>query len=143
MTHPTPPSPKSLPTEHRITIRVRYVECDPMGYLHHSHYLPFFEMGRTELLRLGGISYRTLEEEGFFFVVARLAVSFKHPVRYDDELELLTRVARQTLVRIDHAYELYNKTNRRLVCTAESTIACVDRQGNIIAIPQRLAALSK
>ncbi len=139
MTEPMVPASGPFPTENRIAIRVRYVECDPMGYLHHSNYLPFFEMGRTELLRLRGISYRTLEEEGFFFVVVKISASFKRPARYDDPLELLTRVVRQTHVRIDHAYELYNTADNRLLCTAESTIACVNRQGQVIAIPARLS----
>jgi len=123
-----------------ISIRVRYVECDAMGYLHHSNYLPFFEMGRTELLRLCGMSYRDLEERGIFFVVTRIGVTYKKPARYDDQLELVTRIARQTHVRIDHAYELFNAENRLLLCTAESTIACVNREGQIAPIPDILTA---
>lgn len=122
-----------------IFIRVRYVECDPMGYLHHSNYLPYFEMGRTELLRQLGITYRDLEERGFIFVVARISVNFKRPIRYDDELELVTRIQRQTRARIDHVYEIYNRQSRLLLTTAESTIACVNRKGEPTAIPDDLA----
>ena len=122
-----------------IFIRVRYVECDPMGYLHHSNYLPYFEMGRTELLRQLGITYRDLEESGFIFVVARISVNFKRPIRYDDELELVTRIQRQTRARIDHVYELFNRQSRLLLTTAESTIACVNRKGEPTAIPDDLA----
>ncbi len=139
MTEPIDRALSQYPSESRLAIRVRYVECDPMGYLHHSNYLPFFEMGRTELLRLRGISYRTLEQEGFFFVVAKISVSFKRAARYDDQLDLLTRIVRQTHVRIDHAYEIYNTADNRLLCTAETTIACVNRQGQVIAIPAGLS----
>lgn len=128
-------------TECTIPIRVRYVECDSMGYLHHSHFLPYFEMGRTELLRLCGVRYRDLEEQGIAFVVTKIAVSFKRPARYDDELELSTKIVRQTNVRIDHHYELYHQQSRLLLCAAESTIACVSRQGQVIAIPEKLAAM--
>jgi acyl-CoA thioester hydrolase len=121
-----------------IPIRVRYVECDPMGYLHHSNYLPFFEMGRTECLRAAGGSYRDLEAQGVFFVVAKLSVQFKRPARYDDELELLTRVIKQTHVRIDHAYEMRRASDKELLCTAETTIACVGRDGHVRAIPEFL-----
>ena len=56
---------KMIPaTECEMTIRVRYAECDPFGYLHHSVYLTYFEMGRTELLRVGGFRYRDIEEQG-------------------------------------------------------------------------------
>jgi acyl-CoA thioester hydrolase len=130
--------PASHPTEARLTFRVRYVECDPMGYLHHSNFLPYFEMGRTELLRQCGISYRELEERDVLFVVTSIAVKFKRPARYDDELELLTRITRQTQVRIEHAYEMRNKATNELLCTAESTIACINRKGEVQVIPDWL-----
>jgi len=126
-------------TECKISVRVRYVECDPMGYLHHSHYLPFLEMGRTELLRQNGGDYRLLESEGFFFVVTKLAIEFKRPARYDDELEIITRINRKTHVRIDHDYDIFNAQTRILLSKASSTIACVDRSGQLIPIPEKLA----
>jgi acyl-CoA thioester hydrolase len=109
-----------------------------MGYLHHSNYLPFFEMGRTDLLRHYGITYRELEERDVLFVVTKITVNFKRPARYDDELELLTRVVKQTHVRIDHAYEMYHAETRQLLCTGESTIACINRKGEVQAIPDFL-----
>ena len=127
------------PREAHLTFRVRYVECDPMGFLHHSNYLPFLEMGRTELLRQCGISYRELEEKDVLFVVARVEVKFRRPARYDDELDLHTRIVKQTHVRIDHAYEMRNKATGELLCTAESTIACVNRKGEIQKIPEWLS----
>src|SRR4051794_41727898 len=89
-----------------ITIRVRYPEVDAMGYLHHSRYLQYFEIGRVELLRSIGHSYADLEREGVFFVVVKAECRYKAPARFDDELSLTTRIVRQTHVRIDHAYEL-------------------------------------
>ena len=64
-------SSPSRPAQSRLVFRVRYVECDPMGYLHHSNFLPFFEMGRTEMLRASGISYRELEERDVLFAVTK------------------------------------------------------------------------
>ena len=134
----TPSASPPRPLEARLHFRVRYVECDPMGYLHHSHYLPFFEMGRTELLRQFGISYRELEERDVLFAVTKITVNFKRPARYDDQLELLTRVIKQTHVRIDHAYEMYHQATRELLCTAESTIACINKKGEVQPIPDFL-----
>jgi acyl-CoA thioester hydrolase len=121
---------------HEIPIRVRYVETDPMGYLHHSHYFTYFEMGRTELLRAMGYRYRDLEERGYFMVVAKIACRFRKPARYDDLLTLRTTVARVTRARIDHRYELLR--DGELLTDAESTLACVDREGNLQAIPEEL-----
>lgn len=127
-------------TEHTISIRVRYPEVDAMGYLHHSRYLQYFEMGRVELLRAKGFSYAQLERDGVFFVVVKAEVRYKAPARYDDELALTTRIVRQTSVRIDHVYEL--RRGETLLAEANTTIACVDRQGQLRAIPAELAVAS-
>ena len=122
--------------EHTTTIRVRYPEVDAMGFLHHSRYLQYFEIGRIELLRSLGVSYADLESRGILFVVVRVECKYKSPARYDEELQLTTRVIKQSHVRIDHAYEL--KRGTTLLAEANSTIACVDRAGNLQQIPDLL-----
>lgn len=124
-------------TEQTISIRVRYPEVDAMGYLHHSRYLQYFEMGRIEMLRAAGHSYAQLERDGILFVVVKAEVRYRAPARYDEQLTLTTRVVRQTSVRIDHAYEL----TRENTCLAQATttIACVDRAGQLRQIPDSLA----
>ena len=122
--------------EHSIQIRVRYPECDPMGYLHHSRFLQYFEMGRVELLRALGFSYADMERDGVFFVVAKVEVKYKAPARYDDELTLTTTVVRQTHVRIDHAYQL--RRGATLLAEATTTIACIGRDGEVRHIPEYL-----
>jgi len=122
--------------EHTIHIRVRYPEVDAMGYLHHSRYLQYFEMGRVELLRRVGFSYAELERQGVFFVVVKVEVRYKAPARYDEELALMTRVTRQTHVRYDHAYELRRGTT--LLAEGTTTIACVGRDGQVMQIPEAL-----
>src|SRR3954468_10069010 len=119
--------------EHEIKFRVRYPECDPMNVVHHSRFFQYFEMGRVELLRASGISYAQLEMEGILFVVAKVECRYKSPARYDDELTLTTRIVKQTHVRIDHEYVL--KRDTTIVAEASTTIACVDRQGNLREIP--------
>lgn len=118
------------------TIRVRYPEVDAMGYLHHSRYLQYFEMGRTELLRSQGFSYAELESRGVLFVVVKAQVRYRSPARYDQELTLLTRLMRQTAVRLDHEYEL--RREGTLLAEGSSTIACVDRSGQVQPIPDYL-----
>ncbi|HWB55104.1 MAG TPA: thioesterase family protein [Tepidisphaeraceae bacterium] len=121
---------------HTIDIRVRYPECDPMGYLHHSHYLKYFEMGRIELLRAAGHSYADLERQECFFVVVKIEVRFKSPARFDDLLNLKTTITRQTAVRIDHGYALYR--DQTLLAEATSTVACVDASGQLQPLPEFL-----
>ena len=130
-----PPQPAALP-QHTVTIRVRYPEVDAMGYLHHSRYLQYFEMGRVELLRSLGHSYADLERQGVYFVVVKAEIRYKAPARYDEELTLVTKVMRATHVRYDHAYEL--KRGDLLLAEGTTTIACVDRAGEIQQIPESL-----
>ena len=119
-----------------ITIRVRYAETDRMGLLHHANYLVYFEQGRTELLRLQGLAYRDLEDQGFLLVLTRLQVRYRSPARYDDLLTLRTTVVCTTLVKIEHRYELLR--DGVLLAEGETTLGCVDREGKVQALPEFL-----
>ena len=79
-------------TWHRMTIRVRYTEADPMGRLHHSVYAIYFELGRTELMRERGLSHAAMEAAGRFIAIAGLECRFKAAARYDDVLVIETSV---------------------------------------------------
>lgn len=122
--------------EHEIEIRVRYQETDAMGILHHANYLTYFEIGRTELMRAGGACYRDLEADGLLMVVVKLNVRYRQPARYDDVLRLQTRAERITVSRIEHSYRLWRGAD--LLAEAESTMACVDRQGRLQRVPEWL-----
>jgi acyl-CoA thioester hydrolase len=119
-----------------IEIRVRYAETDRMGLLHHANYLVYFEQGRTELLRAQGFTYKTMEDEGFLLVLTKAAVRYKSPARYDDVLTLRTIATRTTAVRIEHRYEVYR--DGTLIADGETTLASVDREGRIQALPEWL-----
>jgi acyl-CoA thioester hydrolase len=118
-------------------IRVRYAETDRMGLLHHANYLVYFEQARTDLLRQFGESYKAIEDQGFFLVVAKIAVQYRSPAHYDDELTVRTTVKRTTPVRIEHGYEVF-RPDGTLIATGESTLACVDKDGKLQAMPQWL-----
>src|SRR5262245_30809353 len=90
-----------------ITVRVRYAETDRMGLLHHANYLVYFEQARIELLRSLGVSYKDLEDQGFLMVLTKVEAHYRRPARYDDLLTIRATVARTTLVRIDHRYEVF------------------------------------
>jgi acyl-CoA thioester hydrolase len=107
-----------------------------MGFVHHSNYFVYFEMGRTEMLRSTGLDYRAVEENGFFLVVSKISCKFHLPARYDDELRLRTKIQRVTYVRIEHAYELYR--GEELIAQGESTLACVDGEGKLQRLPPEL-----
>jgi len=121
-----------------IEIRVRYAEVDAMGYIHHARYVPYLEMGRTELLRQNGVSYRHLEECGVYYVVARLECRFRAPGRYDDVLTLTTTTERLSPVRVDHSYNL--RRGDTLLTEATSTLVCVGPNGRPKPLPDDVYA---
>lgn len=139
-------SPRALPAPAKNTIRVRYVECDPMGVAHHASYLPWFEEARTEMLRSeGGHSYRQMEQAGAFLVVTDLRVRYRRPIRYDDVLEISTTLSGSTAIRLMHDYQIRvlerasaPVTTGEVVTTARTTLVCVDAQGKPRPLPEFL-----
>ncbi len=124
-------------TEHEIQIRVRYCETDAMGFLHHSNFVNYYEMGRTEMLRAQGGSYREMEESGLYLVVVKLECRYHSPARYDDLLTLQTRVERVSAAKIEHSYRLLR--GDQVLATANSVLACVDGNGRVQRLPESIA----
>jgi acyl-CoA thioester hydrolase len=124
-------------TEHEIEIRVRYCETDAMGFLHHANHFTYFEMGRTEMLRAQGGNYRAVEESGLYLVVVKLECRYHASAHYDDLLRLVTKVERVSPAKIEHSYRLYR--GEQLLTTANSVLACVDREGKVQRIPDVIA----
>lgn len=116
-----------------LPIHVRYNECDPMGVVHHAAYPVWFEMGRTELLRVQGFTYKNLEEEQIYFVVSTLQVKYHAPAHYDDALMLVTRCTEQRKATLMHTYELTRGDT--LLTKGETVIACVNKNGQVQQIP--------
>ncbi|MDX2131977.1 MAG: thioesterase family protein [Planctomycetota bacterium] len=127
-------------TSGALRLRVRYVECDPMGVAHHAAYVPWLEAARTELLRTSGVSYAQLEALGVFLVVVKLDVRYRRPVLYDDIVEVRTRVRGAGRVKIEHEYDLAVVERAgapldEVVAAAFTTLACVDREGRVAEVP--------
>jgi acyl-CoA thioester hydrolase len=119
-----------------MDIRVRYAECDAMGYLHHAKYWEYFEQVRTELLRRQGFRYRDLEEQGVLFVVYKAECRYLSPIRYDDIARVTAAVSRITRTRVDHTYDI--RVENVKTTEASTTLACVGRDGRPILMPDHL-----
>ncbi len=124
--------------QHTIQTRVRYSECDPQNVAHHSAYIIWLEMARTELLRKYGVAYRDLEARGILFVVVRLNIRYRRPAFYDDVLDIHVRElveAREKSggIKLEHAYEI--RRGNQVLAQAETTLACVDRNGRLQRVP--------
>jgi acyl-CoA thioester hydrolase len=117
----------------RVQVTVRYAETDMMGIVYHANYLPWFEVGRTTLLKEIGVPYRKLEEEGFRLPVLEISAKYLRPAVYDDTLDILTTLAERPLLRIRLDYEVSRAGE--LLATGASVHAFVDCEGRPVRPP--------
>jgi acyl-CoA thioester hydrolase len=108
-----------------IQLRVRYGETDRMGYAYYGNYPLYYEVGRTELLRQFGLTYKEIEDNGILLPVADLHIDYTFPALYDELLTIRTFVKEKPGVKIKFYYEVYNSKNE-LINTATTTLVFVN-----------------
>lgn len=102
---------------YRCQVRVRYADTDAMGVAYNSQYLVWFEVGRTEWMRSKGLPYRTVEERGVALPVVEATLRFRTAARYDDLLDIETRLDDLRSRRVVFAYRISLEER----CVAEGT----------------------
>ncbi len=115
-------------------LRVRYAETDAMGIVHHSRYLPWLEMGRTEFMRAHGFTYRRLEAMGVSLAVVEVSLRYRRPARYDDPIVVHTRLGEFGRVRVAFDYAVHNEDDGRLLVEGRTLHAFVGRDGRPIRV---------
>lgn len=129
-------NPNADGSQIRVPVRVRYAECDPQGVAHHSAYPVWLELARTELLRANGMVYREQEEQGIYFVVARLNIRYRRPARYDDLLTIHVELLRCGASIVEHRYQI--RREGELIAEAQTTLACTGADGRPRRVPEAM-----
>jgi acyl-CoA thioester hydrolase len=123
-------------------IRVRYAETDSMGVVYYGNYLTWFEVGRADLLRQLGQSYRDIEEnEGIRLPVVEARCRYHKPARYDDVVQIVTRASRPSRAQVQFDYELSRAEDGVLLASGSTIHVAVGRNGRPCRLPQRLEGL--
>ena len=123
------------------TIRVRYGETDPMKYVYYGNYAEYLEVARVELFRHLGMSYDEIENQGIWLPVSEYRIKFLKPARYDEILEIRTKIKKIPGVRIEFEYDIYNVRNEK-ISEASTTLFFLEAKTNkIIKCPEFLMAL--
>ncbi len=123
-------------------LRVRYAETDAMGIVHHASYIVWLELGRTELLRSRGMSYREIEAHGYFVVLSELQVRYLAPARYDDPITVRTELAEVRSRQLSFTYHVRHAEETTPVLTARTDHIIVARStGRPTRIPSFLLDL--
>jgi acyl-CoA thioester hydrolase len=119
-------------------IRVRYAETDQMGVVYHANHFIWFEVGRVELLRQLGFSYRDMEaKDGCFIAVVDARCRYKAPARYDDEIIVRTHIKNIRESLIHFGYELLRANDATLLAEGETTHIVTDLEMKPTTIPQK------
>jgi len=117
-------------------VRVRYAETDQMGVVYHSNYFIWFEIGRVELMRQLGFSYRDMERsEGLFIAVVDARCRYKAPARYDDEVIVHTHLKNVRESVVHFGYELVRAEDGQLLAEGETTHIVTDEQMKMVPLP--------
>ncbi len=124
-------------------IRVTYRDTDQMGHVYYANYLVYFEIGRTELLRQMGSTYRECEEGGVFLPVREATCRYHAAARYDDLVEIHTRVARWTRAALDFEYECRRLADGELLATGTTCHVFTDASGRVSRVGDRIVPPSQ
>lgn len=121
-----------MPHINKTKVRVIYADTDQMGVVYHSNYLKYFEIGRTELLRELGMSYKKIEEYGILFPVKEAFVDYKVSIKYDDLIVIHTQVSELKNVSIKLKYEIKNEDESIIYSSGYTLHPFIDRNGKIV-----------
>jgi acyl-CoA thioester hydrolase len=123
---------------HRTQLRVRYAETDQMGVVYYANYFVWFEVARTEWLRGAGWSYREMESDGVSLPVIEAQCEYRKPARYDDEIEIRTRAALLTPIRVRFDYELVRAGEEQVNAVGHTVHVALDDAGRPCRLPSRV-----
>ena len=123
------------------SVRVLYADTDQMGVANHATALRWFEQARAEWLRRLGHSYREIEDRGVMMPIYELAVRYHRPARYDQVLNLDTRLELPGRVRLLFHYKITDLATGELLVSGKTAHASVNKSGRPRAIPDELFSL--
>ena len=116
--------------------KVRFVETDLMGVVHHSNYFRWFEMGRVEYLRQAGILLTELLADGIVFPITNVDCQYKASAKFDDYIRIEATLAAVTPVKMIFTYKVVREQDGVLLATGRTQNVFTDNQGKIIRLPE-------
>lgn len=122
-------------------LRVRYAETDKMGVVYYANYFVWFEVGRADLLRSLGWTYREMEHAGIALPVIAAQCDYRRPARYDEEIEVRTRGRMLSPIRMEFTYEVARRGDETVVASGRTVHAALDPAGKPCRLPERVRQL--
>ncbi|RPH94937.1 acyl-CoA thioesterase [candidate division KSB1 bacterium] len=127
--------------EDSTSLRVRYAETDAMGWVYYANYFTYFEVGRTEMIRRSWRSYSDLEHEGYRLPVIESHCRYFHGARYDDQLDIQTRLTLPTALRLHFEYRVVRVNDGKLLAEGFTVHCFLGESGKPVPVPAELRML--
>lgn len=131
----------SFPPEVWYAHRVSYGETDAMNVVYYAEYFHIFERARGEYIRRSGLGYAEVEKRGLYLPVAEAAARYRRPLRYDDLIQVRTRIVQWRKASLLFEYEVYNQDRSVRMADGSTLHACVDKSGRPVPVPAWLKNL--
>ncbi len=119
---------------HETKLKVRYVETDQMGVVHHSKYYPWFEMARGEYITKIGMTYGGMEEEGIMMPVLESWCKYIDGAKYEDELIIKVWIEEMNPVKMVFNYHVVREEDNKIIAKGSTKHTFVDKNFKIVNI---------
>lgn len=130
------PSSSSVHNYIETKEHVRYSETDQMGVAHNKNYFEWFEIGRTEFCRKKKISYKSIEDRGFFLVVVEAFCKYKKALRYDDTFFIQVSLQDITPKKVVFSYQLLSEDKKQLLAEGYTTHIVTNAKSEVKKFPE-------
>jgi len=109
-------------------IRVRYSDVGRMGYANQAHFYDWMDIAKENFIKQYGVTYKEIEDQGYFFPIVESRCRFKNPACYDDELTIRIKIAELGAIKVSFSYEIVRERDYKVIALATSVHAFVDRE---------------
>ena len=116
--------------------KVEYHELDPMGVVNHANFIQWMENARIDALDSAGLSYKVMEEQGFFGATVAVSCEYKRSVRFGQTVEI-----EPTLSELDGrfftiSYVIRDANSKKERATATSKHCFVGFDGKLMSLEE-------
>ena len=119
-------------------VRVRYADTDQMGVAHYANYFVWFEVGRSEYMRVAGYPYRSLEAQALHLPVVEASCNYRQSARYDDLLDVRTRVDEVGAASVRFGYTIVRRADDQVLAAGSTRHATVGEDGRLRRLPEEV-----
>lgn len=118
-------------------LKVRYVETDQMGIVHHSNYYPWFEVGRSDFIMESGITYSQMEGEGVLLPLVESYCKYNEGAKYEDDILVKTFIEEISPVKVIFNYNVIREKDGKLLAKGKTTHAFVNKDFKIVNLKKK------